>query len=72
MKKNIEFHEGWDLLLCGGVGGGSSVDGSSVGSSGASCGVGDSAESVERIVYRSGGGGSTVDENSEGGLYRSG
>ena len=51
-KRDVEFHEGWDLCLCGG-GGGSDVDSSGggvgVGGSGGSCGVGESGESVERL-----------------------
>ena len=72
-KRDVEFYEGWDLCLCGGAGGGSGVGGSSIGGSGGSCGIGDSGESAERIVYRRGGGGlSIVDKSGRGGLYRSG
>ena len=57
--EDVEFHEGWDLFLCGSGGGGSGVDGSGggIGDSGGSSGVGDSSENIEKIVYRSGGGG---------------
>ena len=55
--RDIEIHERWDLCLRGG-GGGSDVDssggGGGVGGSGGSTAVGDSGESIERIVYRSG------------------
>ena len=71
---DVEFHEVWDLCLCGGGGG---VDGSGggggVGGSSGSSGVGHSAESIERILYRSGGGGmNIVHRSGGGGLYRSG
>ena len=53
------MRDGICVCLCGGGGGGNGIDGSSgggvVGGSGGSCGVADSGESVERIVYRSGG-----------------
>ena len=52
-KRDVEFHEGWDLCWCGGGGGGSGIDSSGggvgVGGSGGSSGVGDSGESAERL-----------------------
>ena len=53
------------LCLCGA--GGSDVDSSSVGGSSGRRGVGDSSESVEGIVCRSGGGGGSVVNRSGGG-----
>ena len=65
VEGDVEFHEGWDVCLCGGGGGG--VDGSS-----GSSGVGDSSESIKSIVYWSGrGGGSIVYRSIGDGLYRS-
>ena len=57
---DIEFHEGRDLCFCGSGGGG-------VGGSDGSSGVGDCGESIERIVYRSGGGGGSIVYRSNGG-----
>ena len=75
--RDIEFHEGWDLGLCGGGSNGSGVDGSSRGGgvdgSSGSNGAGDSGESIEGIVYRSGeGGGSIVYRSSGGEMYKGG
>ena len=64
---NAGFHEGWYLCLCGGGGGCGCgcIDGSSEGGgvdgNGGSSGVGDSGESNESIVYRSGGGGGSIE-----------
>ena len=56
------------MCLCGG--GGSGVDSSSVAGNGGRCGVGDSSESVDRIVCRSGGsGGRVVNRSGGSGLY---
>ena len=74
-ERDVEFHKKWDLCLRGGDGGGgidASGGGGGVDGNGGSSGVGDSGENIERIVYRSGGGGRSMAYRGGGeGLYRS-
>ena len=69
-ERDVEFHQGWDLCLCGGDGIDVSDGGGGVEGSGGNSGAGDAGES---IVYRSGGGSGSVAYGSRrAGLCRSG